>query len=616
MKPSRSLVARLERLEADSVSLPIFNVISQEPGETAEAFDKRLAARKAAQDPRAVNFVIRDRVETPGQAARRRSALNTPPQVTMKRKDTTRAALEAASMSQADREARADLARRIGQQKADAAVRGYYKIREMQRRGLAPADFREAAQQVAADGRLQAAIAEISGFARRLTPEKIQAAVARDAQGGWDHLAEELLGEGLSQDALTVLHRLHQQRGGIQGVGQVLAEQIAYEDRGSQIADLQAQAAATLAQTVDSASAAAIDAHAEQFGEEATYQQLVSEGLHPAVAAVAVKSTRAAGGEGLAPALTARAQFEQTRARREAVLTEAQAAIERQVALASPKPDDPAWGQKLKERTGLAALLRDPEFHRSVLPFYADRVDELRAAGLGPKAGEAPGSYLIRLAQELGPDGTAKEWEALPHAMAERPTRERSIAKLSTALQRSPAEVEAWLGQAHALLDQGTMAMRLAKSSDAEKDRRRKGPDAPPTRAAQKAALDRARIEAADELHPTPEAKAPASSTLRAAIEMAAGEEPVLDADGRKSVNRFLARRKEEEARDARTPRARVEQAAAYLESRSSQASPSRTESSTPSSSSTTTPPSERKSVREALEHAASTLGDTTDDDE
>ena len=80
MKPSRSLVARLERLEADSVSLPIFNVISQEPGETAEAFDKRLAARKAAQDPRAVNFVIRDRVETPGQAARRRSALNTPPQ--------------------------------------------------------------------------------------------------------------------------------------------------------------------------------------------------------------------------------------------------------------------------------------------------------------------------------------------------------------------------------------------------------------------------------------------------------------------------------------------------------------------------------------------------------
>jgi hypothetical protein len=192
-------------------------------------------------------------------------------------------------------------------------------------------------------------------------------------------------------------------RDGFQALGHAVTQQIAREDSEQIQAAVAPEAAKVLASLSPADLAEAERIYAEG-GPEALAARAMALGLHPAVAAVAVRTLETHGTEGAQRVAVAHLQHAEAQAAEEA-------ASQRTVDEWTPKNSDPANVRSVKEASPIASMLRDPAFHAAA-PEIAKR---LTAQGLEKPAGVSTAQWvmecLVRLDGGHVMDGERRPFE-------------------------------------------------------------------------------------------------------------------------------------------------------------------------------------------------------------
>jgi len=528
------------------------------------------------------------------------------------RPDITRAAILAADKSQAARQAVARLIQEHGPQRVAAAARAWDLLRERQRQGLAPKDDQLAIAQF----KQERASRELIAFASRLGQEDLATIRAIHDRGGWPAVEQALAQAGLSQAARNVASATVA-KGGLDGLGQALAGHLQVHALEG-MRQAAGREAATWGQSATEDDRARLHALVEQGGPELAAQALMAEaGLSPAAASMALADIRESGVDGFLSTVV-------ELARRQVVASEAQAnrtaleeyGVEAGAATAAnlEAQDGDSYGTRwLKEKSPLAALLRDQGFHASAARWYATNAGRLAAQGIELEDGQSPAEFLIRSALLAG-DGGEKVANDHPERLFQpRWTSDEAVEAISTVYGTPAAVVKKWLAGVSELEAHHQIGLRLSRTMDQERARR--GPPAPPTKAAKDAASRRQAIEAAaakvgaDRVEEAPEAH----SVVQGLMHYAEGREPKLSPQARREVARVAERRKADTERHEKSVEGRVQQAASYLENKRSSGGSASTPPSTPARASEST--GGGMPLREAISAAAQTLEGGTDNE-
>lgn len=524
-----------------------------------------------------------------------------------RRKDTTPAAVQAAEADLAAREASAEMIRRYGPQKVAAGIRAYQLIRERQRQGLASKDLRTAI----AEFKQERASQELIAFSSRLGQEDLATIQAIHDRGGWPAVEQALAQAGLSQAARNVATATVRQ-GGLDGLRTALVGHLQVHAL-EEMRQAAGREAATWGQTATEDDRARLHALVAQGGPELAAQALMEEaGLSPAAASMALADIRESGVDGFLGTVV-------ELARRHAVESEAQAhhsaleeygikAGEAAAERLAPRDGDSYGTRWLKEGSPLAAILRDPGFHASAARWYAANAARLAAQGIKIEDGQSPGEFLIRHAITAGEGGEQAANDHPERLFLPRWSSEEAVEALSTVFATPPSAVKAWLQTVHEADAHHQIRARVAATMDAERSRR--GPPAPPTKAAQAAAASRQAVEAAAakvgadrQVEEAPEAH----SLAQGLMHVAEGREPRLSPQAKREVARVAERRKLDAERHEKSVTGRVQQAAAYLEGKRSSSGPPSTPSSSPTKSSESATGSGMP-LREAISAASNAL--------
>jgi hypothetical protein len=384
--------------------------------------------------------------------------------------------------------------------------------------------------------------AELSAFARRLSPSDLQTIDALHSRGGWPAVRDALAQAGLSSDALAAAGSVVK-RDGFQALGHAVTQQIAREDSEQIQAAVAPEAAKVLASLSPADLAEAERIYAEG-GPEALAARAMALGLHPAVAAVAVRTLETHGTEGAQRVAVAHLQHAEAHAAEEA-------ASQRTVDEWTPKDSDPANIRSVKEASPIASMLRSPAFHAAA-PGIAKR---LTAQGLEKPAGVSTAQWVMECLVRLD-GGHVMDGERRPFEPSLTP--EQRLATVTEILGGTdPGAVSKFLDTIETARVGHRVALRFAES-----DARR--PSRPATAAAPTNEL-RATLEKATAKHGGKPERIAVGNALQATIAVSAGYGPkdleALTTHADRDVERMASRIERPAPRPESSVRAALEHA-------------------------------------------------------